>query len=541
MTKEHPASETGAQREKMANLPYDLLPMEEMMEAYARVAEHGAEKYAPWNWSKGLGQRQIMGSLFRHLRAYMRGEDRDLDKHLPDGTIQKGSGLMHTDHILWNAVALSHSVHWNIGDDRRAEPDRDYKSNPADVMAEALGEPVNEQLRAYCETDVENFACDLSSLEDRIMKRLANEAVEMIFKPRQEGKTDGLLSGLFPNMGFASGGYVGRGDSIPPILHPNEVMVPLSGWTNESPEEIVFYAMTEIDKAQETLKKWPEGIQRTFNSFVRDLAFNKGQRPSEPKSVRELLVDDSVMLSQKKKFLRLARQFNCGNDDGIWNVESLVMHVVANLVDERGQFHMAGQLMNSYRAVDPGSMVGITANNVQLEAKRVALIEQHYDSSSIGMDLGWDSDTDPLHVQWLKLLAPNTGEFEGDGVYIAGPMRGYEEFNFPAFHAAEMRMILGGWNPFNPARRDVERHDGVDISKGNVNGDESKAAEDHEFSLRDALGEDCEWICHEADAIVMLPGFAESKGARAELALAEALGHTTMYLSHDAQLSTTEK
>lgn len=114
----HPASSTGAQREKLLVDPYDLIPFQEFADAYVRVAEKGARKYSPWNWSKGLSRVQIIGSLLRHTFAYLRGQDYDSGP--------KGTGLLHTDHILWNAVALSHNVHWGLEDGRRAEPKRDY-------------------------------------------------------------------------------------------------------------------------------------------------------------------------------------------------------------------------------------------------------------------------------------------------------------------------------------------------------------------------------------------------------------------------------
>jgi hypothetical protein len=91
-----------------------------MTEAYVRVAEFGARKYAPWNWSLGLARVQLLGSLLRHAFAYLRGEEKDRD-----------SGLCHTDHILWNAVALVHNVHWGLEDGRRTEPKRAYHDGPA--------------------------------------------------------------------------------------------------------------------------------------------------------------------------------------------------------------------------------------------------------------------------------------------------------------------------------------------------------------------------------------------------------------------------
>lgn len=110
-------------------------------------------------------------------------------------------------------------------------------------------------------------------------------------------------------------------------------------------------------------------------------------------------------------------------------------------------------------------------------------------------------------------------------IYIAGPMRGIPFFNFPAFNAATAELRKQGHFVFNPAERDIERHNGTDISAGNATGDENQAAKTHGFDLRTALYEDSKFICLEADAIAMLPGWENSKGATAERALAIALGH----------------
>jgi hypothetical protein len=104
-------------------------------------------------------------------------------------------------------------------------------------------------------------------------------------------------------------------------------------------------------------------------------------------------------------------------------------------------------------------------------------------------------------------------------VYLAGPMRGIPEFNFPAFHAAAKILREDGHVVFNPAEKDNERH-GTDISKNNPTGDESVAASNYGFSLREALGMDLAWICAEAEGIALLPGWENSKGAIAEKATA---------------------
>jgi hypothetical protein len=108
-------------------------------------------------------------------------------------------------------------------------------------------------------------------------------------------------------------------------------------------------------------------------------------------------------------------------------------------------------------------------------------------------------------------------------IYLAGPMRGIPEFNFPAFYSAADKLRAEGHDVFNPAERDNEKH-GTDISKGNATGDEALAAAQHGFNLREALGADLAFICAEADAIALLPGWEQSKGANAERATAVALG-----------------
>lgn len=129
-------------------------------------------------------------------------------------------------------------------------------------------------------------------------------------------------------------------------------------------------------------------------------------------------------------------------------------------------------------------------------------------------------DVDPICPSGpLALLA----SIAGRKVYIAGPMRTIPEFNFPAFNAAAAALRKIGCTVFNPAERDNEVH-GTDISKGNATGDEAQATKNHGFNLRDALGDDLAFICKDADAVALLPGWQNSKGAKAERATADALG-----------------
>lgn len=106
-------------------------------------------------------------------------------------------------------------------------------------------------------------------------------------------------------------------------------------------------------------------------------------------------------------------------------------------------------------------------------------------------------------------------------VYLAGPMSGIKHFNFPAFHRAAAELRAQGYHVFNPAEADYES------VKLNEDGDESKS---EGFCRRRALREDLTWICDHAECIALLPGWENSSGARAELALAQALGLKEIYL-----------
>ena len=93
---------------------------------------------------------------------------------------------------------------------------------------------------------------------------------------------------------------------------------------------------------------------------------------------------------------------------------------------------------------------------------------------------------------------------------LAGPMRGYPEFNFPAFHAAAKQLRVAGYVVFSPAEKGLEKH-----AEANQ---ESLAFRRAVFKL------DTEWICEHADGVALLPDWLKSKGAIAEDALAHAIG-----------------
>lgn len=92
--------------------------------------------------------------------------------------------------------------------------------------------------------------------------------------------------------------------------------------------------------------------------------------------------------------------------------------------------------------------------------------------------------------------------------YIAGPMRGYRLFNFPAFLGTGVLLRRAGWDVVCPAEHDLVI--GFDPT-GTLDG----------FDLRAALRWDIDAVLR-SDAVVALPGWQRSSGASAEVAAARA-------------------
>jgi hypothetical protein len=112
-------------------------------------------------------------------------------------------------------------------------------------------------------------------------------------------------------------------------------------------------------------------------------------------------------------------------------------------------------------------------------------------------------------------------------IYLAGPMRGIKDFNFPAFHEAAAKLRAQGHEVFNPAQYDEMLH-GLGFNKSEAG--DLKDISDKGFDLRKTLKADLCWITDNADAVAMLPNWEMSKGACAERAVALAIGAEVIYL-----------
>lgn len=104
--------------------------------------------------------------------------------------------------------------------------------------------------------------------------------------------------------------------------------------------------------------------------------------------------------------------------------------------------------------------------------------------------------------------------------YLGGPMRNHKDFNFPAFLDGAKRLRDRGYTVFNPV--DAEIGQGFD-GRGH-DGHLETFSRETGFDIRKALHTDLTWICQEADMVIVLPGWENSPGTRAEVATATALG-----------------
>lgn len=109
-------------------------------------------------------------------------------------------------------------------------------------------------------------------------------------------------------------------------------------------------------------------------------------------------------------------------------------------------------------------------------------------------------------------------------VYLAGPMRGYPQFNFPTFFKVAAKLEKQGHKVFNPASKDIDHY-------GSLKKVEKEYNKNPQQVMRDVIQKDLMWIIKHADQVCVLPGWKKSKGVRAELALAKFLGLDIVYLS----------
>lgn len=98
-------------------------------------------------------------------------------------------------------------------------------------------------------------------------------------------------------------------------------------------------------------------------------------------------------------------------------------------------------------------------------------------------------------------------------VYLAGPMRGYDHYNYPLFEAATNALRDAGHDVVSPHEIDME--EGYVDFERDENGAFTRVELTELFTMEKALARDFREIIG-ADAIVLLPGWHDSQGAMKE-------------------------
>jgi nucleoside 2-deoxyribosyltransferase len=107
-------------------------------------------------------------------------------------------------------------------------------------------------------------------------------------------------------------------------------------------------------------------------------------------------------------------------------------------------------------------------------------------------------------------------------IYLAGPMRSIDLFNFPEFDRVTAILRAQGHEVRSPAENDREH--GFDPTLNELAG----------FDLHEAMRWDIGAVLW-ADAVVLLSGWESSKGCEVELVVANAIGVAVHEWSDDAQ------
>lgn len=99
-------------------LMYELVSPQ-AIRGLVKILTHGAKKYAPRNWEKGIKFSRVYGALQRHIQdAWWAGEDLDPDTH-----------LNHVYHALCNMMFLAHYI-------SNYEKYKEYDDRPNEVPHE---------------------------------------------------------------------------------------------------------------------------------------------------------------------------------------------------------------------------------------------------------------------------------------------------------------------------------------------------------------------------------------------------------------------
>lgn len=106
-------------------------------------------------------------------------------------------------------------------------------------------------------------------------------------------------------------------------------------------------------------------------------------------------------------------------------------------------------------------------------------------------------------------------------IYLAGPMSGYPQFNFPEFDRVSAELRAAGFDVVSPAELDDDdtREAALESKDGIHDPEKVKGQTWEDFLARDII-----LIAdHELHGVIALPGWTRSRGANFEAAVAKSL------------------
>lgn len=107
-------------------------------------------------------------------------------------------------------------------------------------------------------------------------------------------------------------------------------------------------------------------------------------------------------------------------------------------------------------------------------------------------------------------------------IYIAGPMSGIPQFNYPAFDKAARTLRALGYDALSPAEMDNEETRSVALASedGAFHYGDGEAGSCNGETWGDFLARDVKIVSDIADGVYLLPGWENSRGARLEAFIA---------------------
>jgi len=106
--------------------------------------------------------------------------------------------------------------------------------------------------------------------------------------------------------------------------------------------------------------------------------------------------------------------------------------------------------------------------------------------------------------------------------YLAGPMTGIAQFNFPAFYSAAAALRSRGLEIVSPA--ELDQASGI-ADKAMASTDGRLTTSGIEQTWGDLLARDVKIVADEVDGIIFLDGWQASRGARLEAFVGVLCGH----------------